>query len=170
MTRTIARQPSNAPFITPLATLLAFLLVGCAGGLIGPLPRVAKPSEASTVTVFRDFSLPGFVGPMVLRIEGCETFRLWVNQEFSFQLDPGQYFFDYTIGFNECRRVAYIQPRHNYRFRLTPNCTHFDSCVTQAPSAAPSATPSATTAPPPGQGVAVGANSRNCGTFDAQCF
>ena len=107
---------------------------------------------------------------MVLRIEGCETFRLWVNQEFSFQLDPGQYFFDYTIGFNECRRVAYIQPRHNYRFRLTPNCTHFDSCVTQAPSAAPSATPSATTAPPPGQGVAVGANSRNCGTFDAQCF
>lgn len=162
MTRTIARWPSNAPFITPLAAMLAVLLVGCAGGLIGPLPRVTKPNEASTVTVFRDFSLPGFVGPIVLRLDGCETFRLWVNQEFSFQLDPGQYFFDYTIGFNECRRVVYIQPRHDYRFRLSPNCTRFDNCVTKAPSVSPTQ--------PPSRVVAGDANARNCGTFNEQCY
>ena len=158
MTRTIARRTRIAAFAMPLAILLH--LAGCAGGQIGPLPRVTKPKEASTVTVFRDFSVPGVVGPMVLRIEGCEAFRLWVNQAFSFQLDPGDYFFEYSIGFNECRRVANILPRQNYRFRLTPNCTRFDICVT----------PSATTPHSPRQGVVGGANAPDCGAFNDKCY
>jgi hypothetical protein len=160
MTRTIARRPRIASFVKRLgAAWLALLLAGCAGGLIGPLPQVTKPKEASTVTVFRDFSVPGFVGPIVLRIEGCETFRLWVNQEFSFQLDPGQHLFEYTIGFNECRRVVYIQPRQNYRYRLTPNCTRFENCVTKAVG----------TSPGPHQGAVGGSNSPNCGAFIDNC-
>lgn len=148
-----------ASFVKPLAALLALLLAGC-GGLIGPLPRVTKPKEASTVSVFRDFALPGLLGPIVLRIDGCKTFRLWGNQEFFFQLDPGEYFFEYSIGFNECRRVAFIQPRQNYRFRLTPNCTRFDLCVTRSPG----------TPPAPRQGASVGSNAPDCGAFNDQCY
>ena len=109
--------------------MLAVLLAGCAGGLIGPLPPVTKPDQASTVTVFRDFSFPGFFGPLVLQIDGCKLFRLWTNQEYSFALDPGEYLFYYTIGFNECQHLALIEPRRNYRFNLRPNCVRFnDRC------------------------------------------
>jgi hypothetical protein len=105
---------------------LTLLLLGCAGGLIGYLPVVTQPRQASDVTVFRDGSLPGFIGPITLRIDDRKILRVWRNEQFSFQLDPGEYLFYYTIGLNECRRVAYIQPNRTYRFRLAPNCDRFD--------------------------------------------
>lgn len=134
MTRTFARWPARVPtgpfararLGAPLAALLAVLLTGCAGGLIGPLPRVSNPATAATVTVFRDFSLPGFFAPITLRIDDRKTFRVWINQAFDFQLDRGEYLFYFTIGFNECRRVVYIQPGRTYRFRLRPNCISFE--------------------------------------------
>ena len=132
MNRTIARRPRTAFFAAPppgrlaarLAVVAAIFLAGCAGGLIGELPRVTKPAVASNVTVYRK-DWEGFVGPIILRIDDRRVFRLWVHQQFSFPLDPGEYVFHYTIGFNECRRVAFIEPRRSYKFRLTPNCVGF---------------------------------------------
>jgi hypothetical protein len=109
-----------------LGVLLAVLLGGCAGGLVGPLPVVMQPNEAANVTIFRDGSPVGFIGPIMLWIDGRRTWRVWPNQRFSFRLDPGQYIFYFTIGLNECRRVASIQPRQDYLFRLAPNCIRFD--------------------------------------------
>ena len=126
MTRTFARWPGRARLPAPLAALFAGLLTGCAGGLVGPLLPVTNPATAATVTVFRDFSLPGFFVPMDLRIDDHWVFRLWLNQQYSFKLDPGEYLFDYTIGFNECRRLAYIKAGQNYYFRLRPNCVRFE--------------------------------------------
>ena len=109
-----------------VAAALALLLVGCAGGLVGPLPVVTNPNAAGTVTVFRDGSWVGFVGPIVLRIDDRKTYQIWRNERFTFRMDPGQYVFFYSIGFNECRRIANIEPRGNYLFRLAPNCSRFD--------------------------------------------
>lgn len=130
MTRTIAKRlgpaPGPAALAAALAVLVAVSLGGCAGGLIGSLPPVTRSSQASNVTVFRDASWAGFVGTVVLRVDGRETFRIWRNQEFSFLLDPGEYIFYWTIGFNECRRVAFISRAQSYRFRLAPNCVGFE--------------------------------------------
>lgn len=112
---------------TLAALLLAAGLGGCATGPVGQTPPVYHPREAATVTVFRDGSWVGLGVPLMLRIDGCPAFRVGVNQSYSFQLDPGEYVFDYTLGFNECRRVAVISPGGNYRFRLAPNCARFDS-------------------------------------------
>ena len=109
-----------------VAAALVGLLAGCAGGLIGPLPVVTNPKDAATVTVFRDGSLVGIVGPIILRIDDRKTYKIWRNQRFIFRLDPGDYVFYYTIGFNECRRIAFIEPHKNYLFRLAPNCSRFD--------------------------------------------
>ncbi|WP_295453529.1 hypothetical protein [uncultured Thiodictyon sp.] len=133
MNGTIARRPRTATFVAApparfaalLVLVAAVLLAGCAGGLIGELPRVTKPALASSVTVYRD-EWVGFVGPIILRIDDRRVFRLWVHQQFSFPLDPGEYVFYYTIGFNECRRVAFIQPRQSYKLRLAPNCARFE--------------------------------------------
>ncbi len=162
MTETIVGR-RTASFAAPAAilsaALAATLLAGCAGGLIGPLPPVKRPAEAATISVFREQTLAGIIGPIIVSIDGCQTFRVWGNQEYSFQLDPGQYIFDYTIGFNECRRVAFIEPRRNYRFRLTPNCDRFnDGCgtgvVTYQPATATGPAPS---------------RSTQCGGFDIGC-
>lgn len=117
-------KPSIALFVAVAG--LGLLLGGCAGGRIGPLPAVTNPNAASNVNVFRDGSWVGFIGPIVLRIEDRAVFRLWRNEQFSFQLDPGEYSFFYSIGLNECRRVAFIKPRRNYQFRLAPNCARFE--------------------------------------------
>jgi hypothetical protein len=118
--------PARPLLIGLAAAGLALLLAGCAGGLIGTLPVVTDPRAASNVTVFRDGSWVGFVGPIILRIDDRKTYRVWRNEQFSFRLDPGEYSFYYTIGLNECRRVAFIRPNRTYRFRLAPNCARFD--------------------------------------------
>ncbi len=105
---------------------LAIMLAGCTGGLIGYLPVVTKPNAAANVTIFRDGSLVGFIGPITLRIDDRRIYQVWRNERFNFRLDPGEYVFFYTIGFNECRRVAFIQAGGNYLFRLAPNCARFD--------------------------------------------
>jgi hypothetical protein len=105
---------------------LSLLLAGCAGGLIGTLPPVTDPRAAATVTVFRDGSLVGLPGPIVLRIDDRKTYRLWRNEQYSFRLDPGEHAFYFTIGFNECLRIANIAPHGNYRFRLAPSCWRFE--------------------------------------------
>ena len=56
----------------------------------------------------------------------ARSYRVWRNERFSFRLDPGEYVFYFTIGFNECRRVAFIQAPATYRFRLAPNCARFE--------------------------------------------
>jgi hypothetical protein len=134
MNRTSVRRPRTAPFVAArsawravLAALVAVvLLAGCAGGLIGELPPVTKPAVAANVTIYRD-DWAGFMGPIILEIDNHRLFRVWVTQQFSFQLDPGEYVFYFTIGFNECRRVAFIEPRRSYQFRLAPNCTRFEA-------------------------------------------
>ena len=125
VTGRLAHWTRSVPPAAPCLVLCAGLLAGCAGGLIGAIPPVGKPYQASTVTIYRDLRLPGIIGPIILRIDGRRTYRLWVNQQFSFLLDPGEYLFDWTIGLNECRRVAVIEPRRIYRFRLAPNCVRF---------------------------------------------
>lgn len=143
--------------------LTAMLLSGCAGGLVGPLPTVKRPAEASTVSVFRPLQFAGFIGPIILSIDGCRTLRVWGNQEYSFQLDPGQYILDYTIGFNECRRVAFIEPRRNYRFRLTPNCDRFnDGCGTGLVTDQPGMSAG-------GTGTSGSSGRPQCGGFDTGC-
>lgn len=166
MTATIVGRPA-ASCAAPTGALCAapaiLLLAGCAGGLIGPLPPLNRPTEAATVSVFRELALAGIIGPITLSIDSCPTFRVWSNQEYSFQLDPGQYLIDYNIGFNECRRVAYIEPRRSYRFRLTPNCDRFDDgCGTGIDVSPP--------VPLAPQGGAGGASTRSdCAGFDLGC-
>ncbi len=106
--------------------LLAAALGGCAYGPVGPTPQVRNPIDAANVTVFRDGSWVGLWAPILLRIDGQKTFKVGRNEQFSFQLDPGEYIFDYTIGLNECRRVARVRARQSYRYRLAPNCARFD--------------------------------------------
>jgi hypothetical protein len=108
------------------AALAASLLGGCASGQIGPLPPVLAPSQAADVTVFRDGSWVGFFAPITLRIDGRQVFNVKRNEQYSFQLDPGEHLFDFTIGLNECRGVALLYPRENRRYRLAPNCAKFD--------------------------------------------
>jgi len=120
MTRTFALPAALA------AGLLAAGIGGCAYGPVGPTPRVTNPSAAANVTVFRDGSWVGLWAPILLRIDERKTFKVARNQQYSFQLDPGEYVFDFTIGLNECRRVALIEPRGSYRYRLAPNCARFD--------------------------------------------
>jgi hypothetical protein len=110
-----------------LSVLLMSLLGGCAtGGSVGPHPLVTRPIDASNVTVYRDGSWVGFLGTILLRIDDRKVYRLGRNEAYTFQLDPGSYLFNWSIGFNECRRVAFIDPRRSYSFRLAPNCARFE--------------------------------------------
>jgi hypothetical protein len=120
MTRTIDLPRAVA------AGLLAATLGGCATGRVGPLPPVTNAYHAANVTVFRDGSWTGLFAPITLRIEGHKTYRVGRNEQFTFKLDPGEYVFDYTIGFNECRRIALVYAGQSYRYRLAPNCARFD--------------------------------------------
>lgn len=122
------RHPRRAPGGRVRAALialgLAVVLGGCAhGGFIGPQPVVTDPGRASTVTLYRTQGIVGFVGPIVVRLEGEPLMRLWGGQSFSFQIDPGEHLLDYSIGFNECRRALTIYPGRSYTYRLVPNCT-----------------------------------------------
>lgn len=108
------------------ACLLVVGLGGCATGEIGPTPPVSSPMNAGDVTVFRDGSWVGLWAPIVLRIDGRSLFSVGRNETYTFPLPAGEYVFDYTIGFNECRRVAKIYPQGRYRFRLAPNCAGFN--------------------------------------------
>lgn len=108
------------------ACLLAAGLGGCATGEIGPTPPVRNPMDAAEVTVFRDGSWVGLWAPILLRIDGHKVYRVGRNETYTFPLPAGEYVFDFTIGLNECRRVALIYPHGRYRFRLAPNCARFD--------------------------------------------
>jgi hypothetical protein len=110
------------------AAALAAVLGGCAhGGFIGPQPLVTNPGQASTVTFYRTKGVVGFVGPIVVELDGQPLMRLWGGQSFSFQIDPGEYLIDYSIGFNDCRRALIVYPGHSYSYRLVPNCTVWET-------------------------------------------
>ncbi|WP_296808649.1 hypothetical protein [Thiocapsa sp.] len=100
------------------------LVTGCAtGGQSGNLPTVTNPSEAANITLYRDGSLAGWFATMRVVLDGQEIYRIGRNEAFSLTLDPGQYLLTHTLGFNECRRVIWAEPRQNQRIRLSPTCT-----------------------------------------------
>jgi hypothetical protein len=101
-----------------------FALSGCGFkvGLINE-PRVSGSFGApANVTVYREGSIMGFPVPMTFLIDGREIYGLWGGEEYSFQLDPGEYVFGYFLGLNECRRWGLIEPGRTYRIRLAPVC------------------------------------------------
>ncbi len=99
------------------------LMAGCTtGGLSGNLPIVTNPSEAANITIYRDGSLAGWFATMVVRLDDREIYRVGRNEAFSFAVDPGQYLLMYRLGFNECRKVIWAEPRRNVRIRLSPTC------------------------------------------------
>ncbi|MBK1645802.1 hypothetical protein CKO25_14295 [Thiocapsa imhoffii] len=98
--------------------------VGCTtGGLSGTLPAVTNPSEAANITLYRDGTLPGWFTTIVVDLNDREIYRVGRNEAFSFAVDPGQYLLVYRIGFNECRKVVWVEPRENVRVRLSPICS-----------------------------------------------
>jgi hypothetical protein len=100
------------------------LAAGCAtGGRSGNFPTVTNPSEAANITLYRDGSLAGWFATMRVELDGQEIYRIGRDEAFSFTVDPGQYLLSYTLGFNECRRVIWAEPRENQRIRLSPTCT-----------------------------------------------
>jgi hypothetical protein len=119
MTRTFALSRVLA------VSLLAAGLGGCATGNIGPTPAVRGFADSGEVTIFRDGSWVGLWVPILVRIDGHEVYKVGRNESYSFPLPAGEFVFDYTIGFNECRRLAQIRPQGRYRFRLAPNCAGF---------------------------------------------
>ena len=108
-----------------MACLIAAGLGGCATGEVGPTPPVSSSMNAGDVTIYRDGSWVGLWAPIALRIDGRKVFLVGRNETYTFPLPSGEYVFEYTIGINECRRVAQIYPRGRYRFRLAPNCAGF---------------------------------------------
>jgi hypothetical protein len=111
-----------------LGLISAFASVGlvasCAtGGPSGTLPTVSSPSEAANITLYRDGSLAGWFATMRVELDGQEIYRIGRNEAFSLTLDPGQYLLTHTLGFNECRRIIWAEPRQNQRIRLSPTCT-----------------------------------------------
>lgn len=99
------------------------LMAGCAtGGLSGNLPIVTNPSEAANITLYRDGSMAGWFATTVVRFDGQEIYRVGRNEAFSFSVDPGQYMLMYRLGFNECRKVLWVEPRRNLRIGLSPTC------------------------------------------------
>ena len=100
------------------------LVAGCAtGGQSGTLPAVTNPSEAANVTLERDGSLGGWFATMKVELDAKEIYRIGRNESFTLTLDPGQYLLMYTIGFNECRRIIWVEPRKNQRVQMSPTCT-----------------------------------------------
>lgn len=99
------------------------LVAGCAtGGQSGNLPTVTNPSEAANITLYRDGSLAGWFASMRVELDGQEIYRIGRDQAFSFTVDPGQYLLVYTLGFNECRKVIWVDVRENQSIRLSPTC------------------------------------------------
>lgn len=106
------------------AVMTMALMAGCAtGGLSGNLPIVTNPSEAANITIYRDGALAGWFATMRVELDGEEIYRVGRNEAFSFTVDPGQYLLIYRLGFNECRKVIWAEPRQNQRIRLSPTCT-----------------------------------------------
>lgn len=106
------------------AVMTIALMAGCAtGGLSGNLPIVTDPSEAANITIYRDGALAGWFATMPVELDGEEIYRVGRNEAFSFTVDPGQYLLIYRLGFNECRKVIWAEPRQNQRIRLSPTCT-----------------------------------------------
>jgi hypothetical protein len=106
--------------------LVAILLAtgcGMTGERIGSAPLLTNPSEAATVTLYRDGSLVGWFATIRVELDGQEIYRIARNEAFTFQLDPGQYLLAYRIGFNECRQIIWARPRESHRIRLSPTCS-----------------------------------------------
>jgi hypothetical protein len=100
------------------------LVAGCAtGGQSGNFPTVTNPSEAANITLYRDGSWAGWFATMRIDLDGEEIYRIGRDEAFSLTLDPGQYLLIYTLGFNECRRIIWAEPRQNQRIHLSPTCT-----------------------------------------------
>lgn len=105
------------------AAILSLTGCGMKGGAVGVHPTVTKPTEAATITIFRDGAIPGWFATIQVELDGREIYRVARNESYSFQIDPGQYLMIHRIGFNECRQVIWAQPRQSYRVRLSPDCT-----------------------------------------------
>lgn len=106
------------------AAAIVALTTGCAtGGPSGTLPTVTNPAQAANITLYRDGSLAGWFATMRVELDGQEIYRIGRDEAFSFTVDPGQYLLIYTLGFNECRRVIWADPRDNQQIRLSPTCT-----------------------------------------------
>jgi hypothetical protein len=119
MTWSILKRPG----VATLACLLAFALSGCASGLTGPVPPVRDPSNAGSVTFYRDGSLLGGLwAPIHVKLDGRELVRIAPNERYTFTLDSGEYILDFSIGFNVCRHAVLVYPGGVYRYRLVPNC------------------------------------------------
>lgn len=107
-----------------LTLLLSSALGGCAfsGGEVGTAPVLQQPSEAGTLTLYRDGSLVGLFGTLHITLNDRPLYRLGLNQSYSVQLDPGSYKLGYTIGLNDCGSVVNIKPKQTQQIRLAPNC------------------------------------------------
>jgi hypothetical protein len=110
---------------TPLLPALVFvlvLLVGCAGGRMGPVPPLTSSEPAASVTVQRSRSVLGAPASMLFSIDDRKVYALRLGQQFSFMIDPGEYRFGYDLGFNQCRQRVILEPGERYVVRLTPVC------------------------------------------------
>jgi hypothetical protein len=110
------------PRLPLLPALLGLLLIGCAGGPMGPTPPLSSAKPAASVTVQRAQSLWGAPASMLFSIDGRRIYALRLGQQFSFLIDPGEYRFGYDLGFNACRQRVILAPGGRYVVRLTPVC------------------------------------------------
>jgi hypothetical protein len=83
---------------------------------------VTNPTEAGNITIYRDGAWAGWFATMRVELDDQEIYRIGRNEAFSFTVDPGQYLLVSSIGFNECRKVVWVDPRENQRVRLSPTC------------------------------------------------
>jgi outer membrane protein OmpA-like peptidoglycan-associated protein len=108
-----------------LGMLVAAAFLGGCGFKVGHIndpPTTNRGLMPSRVTVYREDSIIGLLIPMTFLIDSREIHGLWSGEEFSFQLEPGEYVFGYFLGLNECRSWGRIQPGQTYRVKLAPNC------------------------------------------------
>lgn len=105
-----------------LPALLGLLLIGCAGGPMGPMPPLSSSEPAASITVQRSKSLWGAPASMLFSIDDRRIYALRLGQEFSFLIAPGEHIFGYDLGFNQCRQRVILDPGQRYVVRLTPVC------------------------------------------------
>jgi len=108
-----------------LALVVTVLCLGGCGLRTGPINKPPTPTGVEKpvrVTVSRIPSVMGWPVPMIVTIDGVETYGLWSGQSYSFQMEPGEHLFGYFLGFNECNKFIRIGRKPSQRILLGPPC------------------------------------------------